>query len=154
MLHRPRVALLALLVLSAVLDCRDQQGQTNTTTAEEKRLGVLLSGEFRRVAKAAYGRAEVVRQGQDYTLKLSQARVEAKGPIRVYWVGVEHASTTRAVVEAGLKYDMAELEQGSSEQIIELPSKPDPALRSVVLWHPTYAINLAYAPLRAADAHR
>jgi hypothetical protein len=68
--------------------------------------------------------------------------------VRVYLVGHERASSTRILDETEMKYDMGELERGVPEQRIELPSEPDPALRSVVLFYPSFGVNLAVAPLR------
>lgn len=109
--------------------------------------GVLLAGEFAAAARGGRGRAEIVRQGNDYALRLVGVRIEAGGPVRVYLVGAERASTTRSVVEAEQKYDLAALDPRLDEQLIPLPSAPDPALRSVVLWEPRYGVNLAYAAL-------
>jgi len=109
---------------------------------------VVLAGEFERVAKSAQGRAEIVRRGDQFELRLRQVRVDSKRPVRVYLVGVDRAPTTRSVASAELKYDMATLDQTVAEQIIALPSEPDPRIRSVVLWEPTFYVNLAFAPLR------
>ncbi len=108
---------------------------------------VLLRGVFVSVAKTAQGHAEIVRDGERFELRLRGVTIESKRPVRVYLVGAERASTTRSVFEARLQYDMAELEVGADPQIIALPSEPDPSLRSVVLWEPTFYVNLAYAPL-------
>jgi len=108
---------------------------------------VLLQGTFESVAKPARGRAEIVRTGERYELHLYGARVDSQRPVRVYLVGVDRAPTTRSVADAELKYDMAELDQDAAHQIISLPSEPNPAIRSVVLWEPTFYVNLAFAPL-------
>jgi hypothetical protein len=44
---------------------------------------------------------------------------------------------------------MAALTPAVPEQLIDLPSEPDSALRSVVLWDPRYGANLASANLSA-----
>jgi hypothetical protein len=108
---------------------------------------VLLQGTFESVAKPAQGRAEIVRTGERYELHLHGARVESQRPVRVYLVGVARAPTTRSVIDAELKYDMAELDQGATHQVIALPSAPDPAIRTVVMWEPTFYVNLAFASL-------
>lgn len=109
---------------------------------------LLLTGTFERVARAASGTASIYRRGDDYELRLSAVTVAQEGTVRVYLVGHEHADSTRIVGETEMKYDMAELEQGAAEQRIPLPSQPDPALRSVVLFNPAFGVNLAVAALR------
>ncbi len=107
-----------------------------------------LTGEFRRIVKPVRGRADVVYRDGKYQLCLTGVKVEADGPLRVYLVGEDDASTTRLVTESKLVYDMAPLENGATDQVIDLPSRPDDRLRSVVLWQQAFAINLAVAPLR------
>jgi hypothetical protein len=109
---------------------------------------ILLEGSFERVAKAATGTARIMRCGKTYELRLSDVTVQQEGMVRVYLVGHERPSNTHILDETELKYDMAELERVKSEQRIELPSEPDPALRSVVLYYPAFGANLAVAPLR------
>lgn len=120
-------------------------GSATTASAEQ----ILLEGSFERVSRAASGTARIVRLGNAYELRLSSVTVAQEGTVRVYLVGHERPSSTRILDETELKYDMAELERGVVEQRIELPSEPDPALRSVVLLHPAFGVNLAVAPLRS-----
>ncbi len=115
---------------------------------------VLLRGAFAGVAKPARGRAEIVRTGERYELHLYGARVESKRPVRVYLVGVEQAPTTRSVIDAELKYDMAELDQDVDHQVIALPSEPNRRIRTVVMWEPTFYVNLAFAPLAPPGASK
>jgi hypothetical protein len=113
---------------------------------------VLLAGGFEPAAKRAEGEAEIVRQGDSFELRLHHVRVASERPVRVYLVGAERASTTRSVGETELKYDMDQLHPNLAEQVIALPSEPDPALRSVVLWDPMFAVNLGFAALRRPSA--
>ncbi len=110
-----------------------------------------LSGEFERVAKTSTGRADIIRRDGKYLLYLTGVRVQADGPLRVYLVGHDAARTTRAVHEASLVYDMAELDNGATQQVIELPSRPDESLKSVVIWQRSFRVNLAVAPLTPVD---
>jgi len=150
----------ALLALS----CRNQRASQNrewhataatsaipaTRPAEE----LLLAGQFERVSKATSGRAEIWCRGTRYELRLTDVTVATDAAVRVYLVAHERASSTFLVDSAALKYDMAELERGVSQQVIELPSEPDPRLRSVVLFHPSFGINLGFAPLRPITASK
>lgn len=113
---------------------------------------VRLRGAFERVSKAVTGKAEIVQRGNQFFLRLSNVQVASKGPVRVYLVGHDRAASTYLVESTELKYDMAELEVDAQVQLIELPSEPDPRLRSVVLYHPTFGVNLGFAPLRAVFA--
>lgn len=123
----------------------------SAVTPEEQ---ILLSGSFERVSRAVTGRASIVRRGQDFELKLEGVTVAQTGEVHVFLVGHERAATTRIVDDTEMKYDMAKLELGVPEQRIALPSEPDPALRSVVLFYPTFGVNLAVAPLqRSANGH-
>lgn len=108
---------------------------------------VILRGSFQAVTKPASGTAEIVRQGEAYVLKLTKVTVQSKANLHVYLVGLPSATTTLAVDEVEMKYDMAEFNPSLPEQLIDLPSEPDPALRSVVLWDPKYSANLAAASL-------
>ncbi len=120
-------------------------GVATTASVEQ----ILLEGSFERVSRAASGTARIVRRGNVYELRLSSVNVAQEGTVRVYLVGHERPASTRILDETELKYDIAELERGAMEQRIELPSEPDPALRSVVLLHPAFGVNLAVAPLRS-----
>lgn len=110
---------------------------------------VLLAGDFERVSRATQGHAEIVKRGNQFELVLSNVTVQSDSMVRVYLVGHDRASTTFLVDATELKYDMASLEPGAARQVIELPSEPDPRLRSVVLYSPAFGINLGFAPLRA-----
>ena len=138
---RPVVSVI--LSAAASLGCQRQRTESNPQSAE-----VLLAGAFERAAKPAEGEAEIVRQDDRFELRLHRVRVASTRPVRVYLVGAERASTTRSVVEAELKYDMEELKPALAEQVIALPSEPDPALRSVVLWDSAFSVNLSFAALR------
>lgn len=109
---------------------------------------VVVSGRFQTVTRPASGSVELVKQGEEYALRLSGVSVKAEGPVHVYLVGLDSALSTAAVDGAELKYDLGPLRVDASEQRIELPSQPDPKLRSVVLWQPKFGANLAAAPLR------
>ncbi len=121
--------------------------EASATSAEART--VLLAGQFANGAKPASGNAQLVRRGDRYELVLQKVRVDSRRAVRVYLVGVERASTTRSVIETEQKYDLAELDQTTDEQVVPLPSEPAPELRSVVLWEPGYGVNLGYAPLGA-----
>lgn len=109
---------------------------------------VLLEGTFERVARASSGKAQIVRRGTRYELCLKDMTVAQEGTLRVYLVGHPRASNTRVLDETEMKYDMAELERNVAEQRIELPSEPDPALRSVVIYNPLFGVNVAFASLQ------
>jgi hypothetical protein len=150
-----RLFLIFLLpALATTGGCRHDRGQASpapsspTAGARVSAPTVLLSGSFERVAKPVSGRAEIRREGEGYFLVLYDVSIRAEGSVHVYLVGELAARTTRAVTEAALSYDMAELAQGNSEQRILLPSAPDPSLRSVVLFQADFGVNLAVAPLR------
>jgi hypothetical protein len=110
---------------------------------------VVLSGSFERASRATSGQAHIVRRGERYELVLSNIAVAFDSMVRVYLVGHDRASSTYLVDSTELKYDMAELQRGAERQVIELPSEPDSRLRSVVLYSPTFGINLGFAPLRS-----
>jgi hypothetical protein len=110
---------------------------------------VLLAGNFERVSRATQGHAEIVKRGSQFELVLTNVSVASDSMVRVYLVGHDRASSTFLVDATELKYDMAALESGAARQVIELPSEPDPRLRSVVLYSPSFGINLGFAPLRA-----
>ena len=114
----------------------------------EREAWVPLRGDFETLVKPVTGRADIVLRDGKYLLYLTGVSVDAKPPLRVYLVGQQNARTTRSVNESEQRYDMAELDNGAPEQIIALPSRPDPALRSVVIWQAAFAVNLAVAPLR------
>jgi hypothetical protein len=148
--------LAALLTLWAV-GCRNRTSLKPSPSVQTSAVGagvvapaeqILLEGAFERVAKAATGTARIMRRGNTYELILRDVTVQQEGAVRVYLVGHERPSNTHVFDETELKYDMAELERVKSEQRIELPSEPDPALRSVVLYYPAFGVNLAVAPLR------
>jgi hypothetical protein len=143
-------------VLSVVLACAGVGCRSSTEASEASRQpdsgsGVLLAGDFQRVVKPATGHAAIERDADGYELRLNGVGVTSARPVRVYLVGSERADTTRVVVETELKYDMAELDQGAAEQLIALPSAPDPKLRSVVLYDALFGINLAYAALKPPE---
>jgi hypothetical protein len=133
--------LFACLLGTASLGCHRQKTEPQTET-------ILLEGAFEQAAKPVEGQAQIVRRGDGFELRLRRVRVTSSRPVRVYLVGAERASTTRSVISAELKYDMDELHSNQTEQTIALPSEPDPALRSVVLWDPEYSVNLGFAALR------
>jgi hypothetical protein len=110
---------------------------------------VLLAGNFERVSRATQGHAEIVKNGSKFELILTNVSVAADSMVRVYLVGHDRASSTFLVDATELKYDMAALESGAARQVIDLPSEPDSRLRSVVLYSPSFGINLGFAPLRA-----
>lgn len=146
----------AVLLGAALAGCRSRQSVTQarpsvsgqgTSGVAPRSEEILLDGKFERVARPVTGTASIVRRGTEYELVLHGVTVAQEGAVRVYLVGHERAATTRIVDETEMKYDMAELERGGSEQRIALPSEPDPALRSVVLFYPVFGVNLAFAPL-------
>ena len=125
-----------------------------TSPVQTAREVVLLRGEFVNVSRPVTGSVELVRKGEAYRLELRGVSVTFDGAVHVYLVGLEEAMTTRAVSSTDLKYDMGTLQQGQNQQSIDLPSEPDPRLRSVVLWSPAYGVNLASARLLpATSAH-
>jgi hypothetical protein len=149
---------LAMLAALCTNGCRNRTSLKPTPLAQGSAVGamttvpneqLLLEGTFERVAKAASGTARIVRRGNVYELRLNNVIVAQEGAVRVYLVGHERAANTRILDETEMKYDMAELERGVAEQRIELPSEPDRALRSVVLFYPAFGVNLAVAPLRS-----
>jgi hypothetical protein len=144
-----RSVILGVALMWGSVACRGRSTPAGLEQQPDPRSDVLLAGDFQRVVKPATGRAEITRSGDSCELRLTGVSVAASGPVRVYLVGTEHADTTRAVVEAELKYDMAQLDQDTAEQTIALPSVPDPRLRSVVLYEPVFAVNLAYAALQS-----
>jgi len=155
--HSSLGRLLTMLVALTASDCRNGTSLKPGPVAQTSAVGavvsvpseqILLEGTFERVAKAAGGSARIVRRGDNYELRLNNVTVAQEGAVRVYLVGHERASSTRILGETEMKYDMAELDRSVSEQRIELPSEPDRALRSVVLWYPPFGVNLAVAPLR------
>lgn len=155
--------MLLLLSLGAV-GCRSRNSRVQPTpsvvgSAEDVKAAVqgeqvLLVGSFERVARAASGSAQIVRRGDSFELQLKGVSVAQEGVVRVYLVGHDYAKSTRILDETEMKYDMAELERGVPEQNIALPSEPDPALRSVVLFYPEFGVNLAVAPLRPSKRNR
>lgn len=158
--HRYHLARFSLVMLAALCinGCRNRTSLKPTPRALSTTVGaaatvpneqLLLEGKFERVAKTASGTVQIVRRGSAYELRLNNVTVAQQGSVRVYLVGHERASNTRILDETEMKYDMAELERGVAEQRIELPSEPDPALRSVVLFYPAFGVNLAVAPLRS-----
>lgn len=112
---------------------------------------MLLVGNFQSVTKTASGQVELIRTGEQYQLRLRSVAVETNQPVHVYLVGLPAANTSHDVDGTELKYDMGVLQTGQAEQVIALPSQPDPALQSVVLWEPRYAANLASATLRSPE---
>ncbi len=148
-----RSAALALcLAVSAALACQRQRTESSGTSTAQSNAEVLLEGTFEHAAKPVEGKAEILRQGSRFELRLHGVGVASDRPLRVYLVGTERASTTRSVVVTELKYDMDELQPGVAEQVIALPSEPDPALRSVVLWDPVFAVNVGFAALHRRPA--
>jgi hypothetical protein len=139
-------ALLWCAAVVTAVGCR-RETTTETGPASNNDERVVLSGTFQAVTRPASGTAEIVRKGEAFELKLTGVSVKNRGPVHVYLVGLPAAPTTAAVDEIEMKYDMAELDPNQVEQRIELPSEPDSALRSVVLWDPKYSANLASAQL-------
>src|SRR5688572_4373489 len=128
--------------------CKNEPTESNAgTPAEAGQVEVLLRGSFKRVTKQAAGRAEIVRRGQKYWIKLSDTTVDNPGEVHVYLVGLPDVRSTVELRAAQTLYDFGPLEQGAKEQIIPLPSAPAPELRSVVLYELRYAVNLASAAL-------
>jgi hypothetical protein len=133
--------------MTALSGCKKKEPATTKQTLVEPE-GVIASGRFENVGKRVSGRAQLENTSSGYVLRLLEVQLDAAGPIHVYLVGLDEAKNTRAVDEAELKYDMGPLDDDKAEQVIQLPGKPDPALRSIVLWNPTYGANLAAASLR------
>lgn len=119
--------------------------ESSSTASAEPR--VLLQGRFSAVGKAASGSVTLVERGDAYELVLDGVHLSHEGDIRVYLVGLDSANTTAAVDGAKDKYDLGSLDLGQNRQVITLPSKPAPKLRSVVLWNAKYGANLAAASL-------
>ena len=135
--------------------CKNDPAESKTETpVEPGQPEVLLSGSFKRVTKPAAGRAEIVRQGQKYWIKLSDTSVDNLGEVHVYLVGLPDVRSTVELRAAQTLYDFGPLEQGAKEQMIPLPSAPAPELRSVVLYELRYAVNLASAALEPASTAR
>lgn len=132
-------------VLLVFIACRNS-GTTHAESEPEER--VVASGRFEAVTRPGSGSVELLKRGEEYTLKLAGVSLKSDGPIRVYLVGLDAALSTAAVDDAELKYDMGPLHLDAAEQRIELPGAPDPKLRSVVLWHGAFRANLAAARLR------
>ena len=137
------------LAISAAAGCRQssdssKQGAANSALPSE----VVLRGDFARVAKKATGSAEIIRTGNRYQLRLQNTEVDTLGEVHVYLVGLPEVPNTAALTATEVKYDFGPLERGASQQLIDLPSKPAPELRSVVLYEPRYRVNLAAAALR------
>ena len=128
----------------------EQQTQAVEGSPHAQVARVLLEGAFAPVTKGASGYAKIVGEGEKYSLELEQVAIEADVWTRVYLVGLPEAMSSAAVDGAEMKYDMGALEKPN--QRIELPSRPDPALRSVVLWNPKYKANLAAASLTPTDS--
>lgn len=157
------VALGWLVLALATAGCRDKTPSSepnaesttelnsapNANPASSAADEVLLTGNFEQVARTATGTASIVRRGEDYVLRLHGVTTSQKGQVRVYLVGHPHPKDNKTIDETEMKYDMADLERGAVDQDIALPSAPDPALRSVVLFLPSLAVNLAVAPLGA-----
>lgn len=135
------------LTVAISISCKSDAGGPGPGRSTAVAQGVYLAGDFQGTMKPARGRAEIVRRGPAFELKLRGVHVASNRPLRVYLVGDDRASTTRRIVESTLKYDMAELAPAAAEQVIVLPGEPDPSLRSVVLWDPLFAVNLAFAAL-------
>jgi hypothetical protein len=144
----------AALVSTAICACKrgdtDKAGEGEppaSEAADPAKAEVLLAGDFKRVAKKTSGRAQIVRRGERYQLRLQGVSVDNLGEVQVYLVGLPEVKSTAALTAAETKYDFGPLEQGAKEQLIGLPSKPAPELRSVVLYEPRYRVNLAAASL-------
>jgi hypothetical protein len=119
--------------------------ESNSTAPAEQR--VLLQGRFSAVGKPASGNVTLVQRGDAYELVLGGVHLAHEGNVRVYLVGLDSANTTAAVDGAKDKYDLGPLDLEQTRQVITLPSKPAPKLRSVVLWNAKYGANLAAASL-------
>lgn len=140
---------MAMLLWGMVVGCnRDSESPAPAASqVASGRNGVLLSGTFQRVAKAADGRAEIIRRGGKYLLRLSNTTVDTHGEVHVYLVGLPDVTSTAELIATDAVYDFGVLEQGAGEQLIKLPSEPAPELKTVVLFEPRYHVNLARAPL-------
>jgi hypothetical protein len=125
--------------------CRKSDGGAASQAADAEQ--VVLAGHFQAVAKPASGSVQIIRRGTSYELVLNRVSLKTPHPAHVYLVGSPSARTTHDVDAAEMKYDLGVLQNDQAEQRIALPSEPDPALRSVVLWDPRYAANLASAAL-------
>lgn len=140
-------ASMALGVISAGCNRDSEQAAPAASSAAADGTSVLLTGTFQRVAKAASGRAEIIRRGNEYSLRLSHASVDSSSEVHVYLVGLPDVASTAELIATDTVYDFGPLEQGANEQLIELPSEPAPELKTVVLFEPRYHVNLARAPL-------
>lgn len=136
------------LAAMALVGCqREDSNAAAQVSSSRAMVEVVLAGDFVRVAKAVEGRAEIVRRGQSYQLRLRNVRVDHLAEVHVYLVGLPDVRSTIELMATETKYDFGPLEQGAEQQVIDLPSEPAPELRSVVLYEPRYRINLAAASL-------
>ena len=144
------VAPVLLAGLLGVAGCQretgDEHAAPSSSASDSNR--VLLTGTFERVAKKVTGRVELVQAGGRYQLRLLNVSVDNLGEVHVYFVGLPEAKSTLVLATTQTQYDFGPLEQGSPEQLIDLPSKPASELRTVVLYEPRYRVNLAAASLK------
>ncbi len=145
-MKRAKLVWVFTLFLVMPFGCKNDRAPADQSPAEDGPV-VIGSGRFQSVGKQVSGAVELRKSGDDYELRLVGVTLNHEGEAHVYLVGLDRAPNTRAVDDVELKYDMGPLENGKPEQIIPLPSKPDPALGSVVLWNPKYGANLATASL-------
>lgn len=128
-----------------MLGCEKPAEQTPEASGPVSR--VALAGTLQAASRPVSGTVEILQEGSKYTLRLRKVRVKATGPIHVYLVAHPAASTTRDVLATEDRYDFGPLDEQADDQYIPLPSEPAAALRSVVLFQPTFGVNLAWAKL-------
>ena len=119
----------------------------------QKKSGVLLTGEFREVAKKATGSVTLERTGDTYVLVVRHVSLSDVGPVHVYFVGLPAVRSSADLDGVDAKYDFGPLEETGSgtyvaEHRIELPSEPKPDLRSVALINPRFGVVLASSSLK------
>jgi hypothetical protein len=150
LLLRTRLAcLLVGCTVSGALGCKAESSASSDAPSASQAATplVLLEGTFRRVSKKANGKAQIIRRGERYQIRLLGVSVDTLGETHVYLVGLPDARSTAEVIQATNKYDFGPLRQGAFQQLIDLPSKPALELRTVVLYEPRFHVNLAAAPL-------
>lgn len=115
--------------------------------------GILLTGEFRQVAKKVSGSVTLERNGDTYELVVRNVTLNDVGPVHVYFVGLPAVRSSADLDGVDAKYDFGPLEETGSgayvaEHRIELPSEPKPDLRSVALINPRFGVVLASSSLQ------
>ena len=148
--HSRIARLLGLLMSVALPACQKESSDpapapAASTPAETR---VLLQGSFERVAKHVTGSVALIEGPRGCQLRLRDVTVDNLGEVQIYFVGLPEAKSTLALTAVETKYDFGPLQQGAHEQLIDLPGKPAPELRSVVLYEPRYRVNLAAAALK------